>query len=279
MFFAGRTLLIATKHKKETVIAPLLEKHLGVQCMVDPHLDTDLLGTFTGEVERLDDPLETARQKCLLGMERTGCDLAVASEGSFGPHPTIFFSHADDELLILIDKKNEIEIIARFLTTDTNFNALEISTKKQLIDFAKAVRFPSHALIFKKSKNDFDGIEKGINSWRKLDELYDRFMSYGPSFYVETDMRAMHNPSRMTFIEKVTEKLIAKANALCPSCQIPGFGITAVRDGLPCELCQMPTRSTLSYIYECNKCGYTQEEKYPHQKQVEEPTFCDHCNP
>ena len=53
--FEGRKLLIATKHKKEIVIAPILEKELGVTCFVAPDLDTDELGTFTGEVERRDD--------------------------------------------------------------------------------------------------------------------------------------------------------------------------------------------------------------------------------
>ena len=60
--FEGRKLLIATKHKKEIVIAPILEKELGVTCFVAPDLDTDELGTFTGEVERRDDPFTTARK-------------------------------------------------------------------------------------------------------------------------------------------------------------------------------------------------------------------------
>ena len=66
--FKGRKLVIATKHEKEKVIAPILEKELGVKCFVAPDLDTDLLGTFTGEVERKDDPIITARKKCLIAM-------------------------------------------------------------------------------------------------------------------------------------------------------------------------------------------------------------------
>ena len=33
---------------------------LGVKCFVAENFDTDLLGTFTGEVERKDDPITTA---------------------------------------------------------------------------------------------------------------------------------------------------------------------------------------------------------------------------
>lgn len=78
--FKNRKLIIATKHEKETVIAPLLEKELGVLCFIDENFDTDILGTFTGEVERKFDPITTARKKCLMAMEANDCDLGVASE-------------------------------------------------------------------------------------------------------------------------------------------------------------------------------------------------------
>ena len=119
--FQDRKLIIVTKHEKEKAIAPFLEKSLGVSCFVNENFDTDILGTFTGEIERELDPIATARQKCLMAMELTNCDLGIASEGSFGPHPTIFFVSADDEFLIFIDKKNNLEIIARELSTATNF--------------------------------------------------------------------------------------------------------------------------------------------------------------
>ena len=85
------------------MIAPILEKELGVNCFVDETFDTDALGTFTGEVERELDPISTAREKCLRAMKINNCDLGIASEGSFGPHPSMFFVNADDEFLIFID--------------------------------------------------------------------------------------------------------------------------------------------------------------------------------
>ena len=75
--FISRKLIIATKHKKESVIAPILEKELGVRCFTDETFDTDTLGTFTGEIERELDPIATARRKCLLAMELNNCDLGV----------------------------------------------------------------------------------------------------------------------------------------------------------------------------------------------------------
>tara|TARA_R110002012_G_scaffold300941_1_gene500995 strand:+ start:18397 stop:18879 length:483 start_codon:yes stop_codon:yes gene_type:complete len=150
--FENRRLLIATKHGKEKVIAPLLEKHLGVSCFVDQRFDTDILGTFSGEIKRELDPIANARRKCLLAMEANNCDLGVASEGSFGAHPTIFLASADDEFLIFIDRKNNLEIIARELSMETNFNGKEIESEQELLDFAKAVKFPTHGLILRKSK-------------------------------------------------------------------------------------------------------------------------------
>ncbi len=106
--FKNRRLVIATKHEKESVIAPLLEEALGVSCFIIEGFDTDSWGTFSGEVERKQDPIATARQKCLKAMELSNCELGVASEGSFGAHPSLFFTSADDEFLIFIDKKNNL---------------------------------------------------------------------------------------------------------------------------------------------------------------------------
>lgn len=277
--FNNRKLVIATKHEKEIVIAPLLEKELGVKCVVARNFDTDVLGTFTGEVERIDDPITTARNKCLMAMELNNADLAIASEGSFGVHPSIFFVSADDELLLFLDKKNDLEIIARELSTDTNFNGEEIKSEKQLIDFATKVNFPSHALIIRKAKNDFTEIAKGIADWETLIKTFHQFIAkYGTSFF-ETDMRAMYNPTRMKVIEKATQKLIDKINVCCPECNTPGFGITSAKKGLPCVQCNFPTSSILSYFYTCQKCSYSKEEMYPNKKITEDPMYCDVCNP
>lgn len=277
--FKGRNLLIATKHEKEKVIAPILEKELGVKCFVTSDFDTDALGTFTGEVDRKDDPITTARNKCLKAMELANCDLAIASEGSFGMHPSIYFASADDEFLLFIDKKNGLEIVARELSMDTNFNSSAIQTEKELHEFASNANFPSHGLILRKSEDDFTEIVKGITDEEQLISTFYHLITHYGSAYVETDMRAMYNPSRMKVIEKATCKLVEKIKSLCPKCESPGFGITDRKEGLPCEQCHFPTRSTLSYIYKCQKCDYKKEEKYPNGKQTEDPMYCDYCNP
>ena len=277
--FQNRKLIIATKHQKESVIAPILEKELGVNCFINETFDTDILGTFTGEIERELDPISTAREKCLQAIKLSNCDLGIASEGSFGPHPSMIFINADDEFLIFIDILNHIEIIVRELSTSTNFNGKQIQNQKELLNFAEQVGFPSHGLILRKSKEENTDVHKGITDIKNLKETFDHLTSKYNSVYAETDMRAMYNPTRMKVIERVTEKLVEKIKSACPQCQMPGFGITEAKKGLECSLCGSPTNSTLSYVYVCQHCKFSKEEMYPNNKTTEDPTYCDYCNP
>ncbi|GGE22831.1 DUF6671 family protein [Psychroflexus salis] len=277
--FESRRVVIATKHKKEKVIAPILEKGLGVHCFLPEDFDTDILGTFTGEVDRELDPVSTARKKCLMAMELSKCDLGIASEGSFGAHPSLFFANADDEFLIFIDKKNDLEIVVRELSIATNFNGSEINNEQELLEFARIAKFPSHAMILRKSKTNTKAIVKGLTNEKELKKIAEQMLEKYGSFYVETDMRAMYNPSRMMVIEEATKKLVDKINSYCPQCNTPGFGIVEAKKGLECSLCGLPTNSTLSFIYKCIKCSFKKEEMYPHKKRAEDPMYCDFCNP
>jgi hypothetical protein len=276
--FWGRKLAIATKHGKEQVIAPIFEKRLGVTCYVPSEFDTDLLGTFTGEVERTT-PLATAKEKCLRGMSLANCDLGIASEGSFGPHPDYPFIPANEELLLLIDKKNNLEISMQELSIETNFNSQEICTENELIDFANRAKFPEHKVILRKSYAEPTDIIKDISDWEELMKAFSYLSTKHNKVYAETDMRAMRNPMRMKVIEQTAEKLLSKILTGCPACGTPGFGIAAKKDGLPCKLCKSPTRSVLSYIYICLHCQHREEHIFPHHKKTEDPQYCDTCNP
>ena len=277
--FKGRQLLIATRHGKEQVIKPILENGLGVHAIVSSNFDTDLFGTFTGEKPRLDSPVETLRRKCLYAMEQTGADLAVASEGSFGPHPTLYMLPGNEEWLMLIDKVNDLEIVARELSAATNFSGQYVHSKEELQKFADTALFPSHALILRNAEAGVEEIIKGIQDAERLYHEYERMQLVYGQVFVETDMRAMHNPSRLRVIEAAIYKLIEKINHCCPSCQTPGFDVVQVIQGLPCNLCSSPTRSVKTLIYGCKKCTFQQAVDYPDQKEKEDPMYCDYCNP
>lgn len=277
--FRGRRLLIAGKHEKEKVLAPILEKELGVTCFTDSGFDSDVLGTFSGETERTLDPVSNAREKGLRALKFVKGNLVLASEGSFGPHPSVFFIRANEEILVFTDTLNKLEISVREISTETNFGARKVHSEQELMTFAQDALFPSHALILRKAREDKTDIFKGITDFEHLRETFAFLHSKYGSVYVETDMRAMFNPSRMRVIEKAAKKLVKKIQSLCPECARPGFGITHVNQGLPCADCGAETRSTLSYLYECEQCHFSKEEMYPHQKTKEDPMYCDRCNP
>ena len=277
--FNNRTLLIASMHGKEKAIAPLMEKALGVQCIVPDVYDTDQFGTFTGEVERTLSPVETLRKKCLDAMELYNMDLAIANEGSFGAHPALYFVPADEELMIMIDRKNDLEIIVKHISTNTNFAGQAVSTWEDLASFAQKVGFPEHSLILRKEKDAKEAIFKNIKDEQALKKYFNQlFQEHGKAF-VETDMRAMNNPTRMQVIKETTEKLIKTIQSTCPNCNCPGFTIKEYKEGLPCEWCNRPTKSIQSVLYECKKCAHQKEEWYPKKKQKEDPQYCDYCNP
>jgi hypothetical protein len=277
--FSNREIVIATMHKKEQVIGPLFKENFNSDCLVPEGLNTDAFGTFSGEVKRIEDPLASARKKCKSAMDQTGCDLSVASEGSFGNHPTSFFTKANDEVVLLVDKKNNIEIFGRALSTNTNFNGLQIQTLEEAFDFAQKVGFPSHGLIIRDKKNSNKDLLKGIIDPAYFSQVVTNKLKKSESIWIETDMRAIYNPTRMTIIQKATENLIAKIKSECPSCQHPGFWVTDFIKGLPCSLCRNPTKSVLTHIYSCVKCDYNKLVEFPQGLKTEDPEYCDFCNP
>ncbi len=270
---------IVSMHKKQEVIAPLLSSELGIICTPLEAVDTDALGTFSGEVERKGSPLEALRAKCQLAIDCGWDDIVIASEGSFGPHPQMYFAYADDEWVMFKDVKNNLEILGRHVSTHTNFNAKEVSDWKALQLFAEQVKFPSHALILRPAVGVYSEMQKGISTWEKLEEVFHSLKETFGSVYVETDMRAHFNPSRMAVIQGATEDLVRMIKSVCPSCNAPGYGVVEVFPGLPCESCGMPTASTLKYLYRCQHCSHSSEHLYPRGKKKESPMYCSFCNP
>lgn len=276
-FFSNRVLIIATKHGKEKFLAPIFNARLGLTCRVAINLDTDQLGTFTGEQPRLLEPQAAARRKCELALELENADLALASEGSFGIHPLNPFVPANEEWLYFLDRKNNLQLAVREVSFDTNYACSWIESEKELEDFAAQVNFPSHALILRVSPESAESIQKGISSWVDLFLTFHNLHKLYGKAYVETDMRAMHNPARQQVITKAALQLVARLESTCPVCNYPGFGVISEVKGLPCALCRTPTQSLLKTIVGCIRCGHRQELNP--EKKFETPQYCDVCNP
>jgi DNA-directed RNA polymerase subunit RPC12/RpoP len=281
--FANRVAVLATMHHKEKVIAPILEQELGIKVIVPQNFDTDCFGTFTREVKRIGNQIEAARLKAETALLVTGETLALASEGTFGPHPSSPFIPCNREIVILVDKTKELEIVGQELSIETNFSSKIVESLQEAQDFADAVGFPEHALVvmLSSSAKSKDEIIKGITTTEQLLEAVQFALSNSENgkVYIETDMRALYNPTRMKNITKATHDLVSKLNSACPNCSCPGFGLVQKRKGLRCAYCNLPTQLTLAAIYKCQKCSFSQEILFPDGLQQADPSQCMYCNP
>ena len=282
-FFAGRMAVIATMHRKEDAIAPCLESALGMKTRVPSDFNTDGFGTFTRDVKRPADQLTTARLKAAAALTATGETLAIASEGSFGPHPQIPFVPCDRELVLLLDRQHQLEIVGETLSTETNHRSQIIHTPDEAFAFAEAVGFPTHGVVIMPAAQNSppETIVKGICTETQLIEAVSLALSQSPegTAHIEADMRALYNPTRMKVIAKATQDLIRAIDQCCPSCGCPGFSIIQHQPGLPCALCGLPTLLTLSVTYHCQRCQFQENKRAPNAQQMADPADCPYCNP
>lgn len=277
-FYQHKVATLASKHKKEVAIGPLLYNSLGIHLEVFD-LDTDQFGTFSGEIERKSDALDAARSKALEAFQLCGKPIIITSEGSFGPHPSIPFIPYNQELILFSDFENGVECLGKAESTDTNFSAAEITHFEDLENFARAALFPSHALILK-CLNPSTGTftyKKGISDHVELKRAFEEISNFGNQIFVETDMRAMYNPKRMSVIAQATQNLIDNLRQACPACEACGFTKTHALPGLPCSLCGTPTHLISHYIYTCKACGF--EDKRSVEASSADAMYCNFCNP
>jgi len=279
--YKGQKLVIATMHGKERAIAPLLKKHLGVQIVVPKQFNSDKFGTFTREIKRAGNQLEAARAKAYAAMASEGVDLGVSSEGSFGSHPSIPFIQSNLELVLFIDKKNGHEIRGHYRTSETNISGQYVATVEQALNFAKKVGFPEHGVIVRKSEKGHSKINKKIQTEKALIDTVSEMLSgiFTRRVFVESDMRAHRNPTRMKAIEKATADLIKNITSLCPSCQAPGFVVVDFEKGLRCSRCNIPTDLPLNDIYQCGTCNYKEKRPVLKHGKSANPQYCGYCNP
>lgn len=281
--FADRTAVLASMHKKEEVIAPVLKEKVGIDLLVPKGFNSDEFGTFSGEVKRRGNQLEAAQKKAERALAFSKETLAIASEGSFGSHPVIPFFPFNREIVLLKDRENSLELIGMATSTEANYKGSQVNSFEEALSFAESIGFPETGVIVKVRETSHKGTEiiKGIVSTDSLEEAVQTLLdcSEDKSVFIETDLRAMYNPRRMKVIEEATKDLVSKMTSLCPNCSWPGYQITERVKGLPCSWCSLPTDLIKAHIYECKKCGYNEKETFPNGEESADPGNCNFCNP
>lgn len=277
--YQGKDVLIATKHQKERAIQPPFEAKLGCQIHVPDNYDTDQFGTFSGEIPRTLSPYETLLKKAKSAAEQYNYQYVIASEGSFGPHPSIFFAPGNVELMVFMDLANDLIIAENTISTKTNFSSVIMTPGNDITEFIQKAMFPTHGLIVKSTDDDHAFLSKGINDSKDLITAIEQAHKYSEKIKIETDMRAMYNPSRMLVINKLARKLSERVATLCPSCQTPGFGKISLEGRLPCYACTSPTELYKHKVLTCLKCDHTEIGNRDDSKTVADPSSCQVCNP
>jgi|GEM_PF-1022234 len=113
--YKDRKIVLVTKHKKEAIIKPLLEKEIGCQIIVESEFDTDRLGTFSREIKR-----------------------KKSQEGT---------------ALVLLDKRNKLVVNGVYESADTNYNHILADHYDDVLVFAKNIGFPEHHVIIRPDNN------------------------------------------------------------------------------------------------------------------------------
>lgn len=277
--FTGRSVSLLTKHGKERIISPILSSETGCLVSHTDAYDTDLLGTFTQETPRYGTQIDAARKKAMIGMDLQKLDLGLANEGSFINDPYTGVIPWNNELVLLVDQKNQLEITG-FSSAPAQSSNAYIHQWEELMKFAESALFPSHYLVIKPTDEYHPQSIKGIKDISELKDAFDwaKNLSLKGLVYVENDLRAFANPTRMENIQKATLDLAKKMNSLCPQCKTPGFWIKDIKRGLPCNRCGLATDEEIAKIWGCLKCDHEVTEGMKVFKFAD-PSKCNHCNP
>ncbi len=277
--WADQRVALLTQHGKQQVIAPVLEPALACVVHHVADFDTDQLGTFTRDVPRPGSQLDAARKKARMGMSLSGLPVGLASEGSFGPDPFTGMFPWNVEMLVWLDDRLGIEVVG-MAQGPAQSGHLQTPDWAALERFANEEGFPAHQLVMRPHGQDDPRLIKGIADWAALRAAFEACTSQAGNgqVFVELDLRAFANPTRMVRIGEAAQDLLKRLQSTCPACAKPGYGVVRRHGGLVCSACKRPTKAYLSQEWACASCEHVHTERRT-DLLFADPRQCEHCNP
>ena len=209
--FKGKKIALLTKHGKEKIIAPILQRQLNCTVEWTQSVDTDALGTFDRTIARQGKQLQTLRRKVHLGIDASQNTMGVASEGSFVPDPYSGFMPWNIEMVMFVDDLHGLEVVGTAQGSAMSMSGF-FRDIDALLQFAQDAGFPSHALMLRPESQTDKRITKGIADIETLKSAFmeAQLQSRNGKVFVENDLRAFCNPTRQKMIEQATEDLVQK---------------------------------------------------------------------
>jgi hypothetical protein len=279
--YANERIGLATIHAKELAVAPPFRRLLGAEIVVAPDLDTDMLGTFSGEVPRPDALVETCVLKAELAFRSLDVDCAVANEGSYGPIERVPLLPSGIEIMAFVDRKRGVKVIETLPTHRTTWRLMRFKAGDPSVPMAvKAMGFPRYG-VFVVCSSDWSHPIKGLST---VDDVVSAMnqeakRSEDGLAVLYADMRANRNPTRMRVLRAISWQLAKRLERLCPKCHAPGFGSIGSRRGLPCETCGLPTHWVDFEIDGCSACGHAESRPRKDGRKTAPKLSCKSCHP
>jgi hypothetical protein len=279
--FRDTQVVFATNHHKaQAAIEPFKRVlNAAVQELV---IDSDQLGTFSGEVERPGSMLDALRGKVKLARAATSERFVLVSEGSFGGPGGFGFLAQGIEMLLLHDVVTGAEVLEQYISWETNYATATISTEQELKRFLEGITFGTHGLVLHpQGLPPATQVFKGIVSQAEAERSFRECLKASPAGVVTamSDMRAHFNPTRMKAISACCELLVQRLATPCPACGSGGFGLVSTIPGLPCAGCGSPTQRARLEKHACVLCSASREKPRGDGKTKADSSECERCNP
>ena len=277
--YRGRVAALGTRHGKEIAIAPALAV-AGLEVRV-VDVDTDRFGTFSAEVARTGTPLETVVAKAEAALAAGACDLGLASEGSFVPHPDAPWVTVDHELVALVDRREGITIVGRASSVATVSVAGAVGAADDLAGLVRRADLPAHALTVHAHAGSPEPVTKGVRDVDALARAVAGAAARSPDgrAMVQTDFRAHVCPSRRDVIASAARDLARRLVSRCPACGTPGWGTAETLLGVPCEWCGCDVEIPSHEVDACVRCSHRVVRPIVAPDARADPARCGTCNP
>jgi hypothetical protein len=182
---------------------------------------------------------------------------------------------------VLVDLASSMVRRHRHISTDAVCDGRECSSLEELSTFVARLPFPAHRLVLRPRRawSPGDSVLKGIAGSSELERHARALLTEHGLLWVEVDLRAHANPTRMQVIARAAREFTDELATPCPACGAAHFRVVEAVPGLPCAECLAPTRSALGLRRACDPCGHTAGSPRPDGRLHEDPTYCDACNP